>query len=264
MIRVFGLFAVLLTAAIPLKVSAYEQIEVVNGGTISGRGTFKGEVPETMSIPVVKNREFCGKSVWDPVLVVNPSNRGLKNTVVYLESVGRGKRLPKNQFIDAFKCLFVPHATVIIKDRPVMFHNNDTVFHNAHVMDDQGRTIFNFALPNLGAVVHGTVKTAGVLRIQCDSHVHMNGWAISLNHPYFSVTDDSGRYKISDVPPGKYRLVAWHEGYIMTNRQDQVDSFRTNPDSLTRPVYDPPFEVKREIEVETNGLNKENFDLEAR
>jgi hypothetical protein len=265
MIKITGLISALLLTVLLGTAASYEEIKVVNGGTVSGRVIFKGKIPAGTNIPVVKNREFCGKSVWDPVLVVNPSNGGLKNTVVYLKSVKRGKPLPKNQFIDAFKCLFVPHTAVLMRNQPVMFHNNDTVFHNVHVFDDHGRTLLNLALPSFDAVATARVKTTGVVRIQCDSHVHMNGWALSLEHPYFSVTDDSGRYKITGVPPGEYTLVAWHEGYHMANRPDFEASLKNfNDGSLVRPLYDRPFEISRPVEVKTNGVNKEDFVLEAR
>jgi hypothetical protein len=31
-----------------------------------------------------------------------------------------------------------------------------------------------------------------------------------LDHPYFAVTDKDGNYKISDLPDGKYTVVAYH------------------------------------------------------
>jgi len=31
------------------------------------------------------------------------------------------------------------------------------------------------------------------------------------DQPYYSVTDEHGRFSISDVPPGEYTLKAWHE-----------------------------------------------------
>ena len=30
-------------------------------------------------------------------------------------------------------------------------------------------------------------------------------------HPYYAVTDESGRFELTDVPPGQYEIVAWHE-----------------------------------------------------
>jgi hypothetical protein len=33
-----------------------------------------------------------------------------------------------------------------------------------------------------------------------------------FGHPFYTMTDGDGRYRIDNVPPGTYRLVAWNEG----------------------------------------------------
>jgi hypothetical protein len=39
----------------------------------------------------------------------------------------------------------------------------------------------------------------------------MNCIILVLENPYFAATDAHGRYTISHVPPGTYKLRAWHE-----------------------------------------------------
>lgn len=254
----------LLTVSFPGVAAGYSEAEVREGGSIFGRVTFSGVVPETGSIPVVKNPEFCGVRAWDPALVVNSANQGIKNTVVYLEKVERGKSFPKTVFVDAFKCLFVPHATAVITNRPVLFHTSDTVFHNVHAFNEKGKTLFNLPLPTLGKSVTRTIKKGGIVQLQCDSHVHMNAWIVALDHPYFSVTDENGRYRISDVPEGEYTLVAWHEGYVMTNRSS-IDSFSgSDLEPLDRPVYEGSEKLSKSVTVTPNGESVVNFELHAR
>ncbi|MBI3609340.1 MAG: carboxypeptidase regulatory-like domain-containing protein [Nitrospirae bacterium] len=243
---------------------AYDETEVVESGTIFGRVTFAGSVPDIPAIPVVKNPEFCGEAVWDPVLVVNPSNKGVKNTVVYLEGIHRGKAIPTGMAIDAFKCLFVPHVSVVFKNRPVVFHSNDMVLHNVHAFNERGATLFNLALPQMGHVAKRTIKSGGIIHIQCDSHAHMQGWAVSLDHPYFSVTEENGRFRIAGVPPGEYTLVAWHEGYTMTNRSSYEDSLKSGPGLLQRPVYDAPDRITQPVEVKAKNETRVDFVLKGR
>jgi hypothetical protein len=32
-----------------------------------------------------------------------------------------------------------------------------------------------------------------------------------FSHPFFAVTDEDGRYRIDNVPPGTYTVVAWND-----------------------------------------------------
>ena len=34
-----------------------------------------------------------------------------------------------------------------------------------------------------------------------------------FDHPYFSVTDDTGHYQIDNIPPGTYEVIAWQEKF---------------------------------------------------
>ena len=46
----------------------------------------------------------------------------------------------------------------------------------------------------------------------CDIHSHMNAYILVFSHPFFALTDPEGRYRIDNVPPGTYGVVAWNEG----------------------------------------------------
>ena len=46
--------------------------------------------------------------------------------------------------------------------------------------------------------------------MQCGFHAYMESWAIAVSNPYYEVTDSKGAYAIENVPPGTYRLLAWH------------------------------------------------------
>ena len=52
------------------------------------------------------------------------------------------------------------------------------------------------------------LKRAGTVRVDCDAHGWMEGWIYVVDNPYYAVTGADGKFTISDVPPGEYKLVA--------------------------------------------------------
>ena len=68
------------------------------------------------------------------------------------------------------------------------------------------------------------------VRVFCDIHSHMSAFILVFGHPFFSVTDAAGRYRIDNVPPGNYTLVAWNEGVASEARPVSV------PDGSTAEV----------------------------
>jgi hypothetical protein len=40
----------------------------------------------------------------------------------------------------------------------------------------------------------------------------MNAFILVFSHPFFTITDEAGRYQIDNVPPGTYNVIAWNEG----------------------------------------------------
>jgi hypothetical protein len=39
----------------------------------------------------------------------------------------------------------------------------------------------------------------------------MNAYAGVLDHPYYAVTGDGGKFELKTLPPGTYTIEAWHE-----------------------------------------------------
>ncbi len=58
----------------------------------------------------------------------------------------------------------------------------------------------------------------GIVRVFCEIHSHMNAFILVFAHRFYDVTDEQGRYRIDQVPPGTYTLVAWYEGAIRQTR----------------------------------------------
>lgn len=246
-------------------------------GSISGAVTFSGAVPANPKMPVAKNVDFCGKEMEIPVLVVNPKSKGVQWTVVYLEKV-TGGTLQEKYELDMgepkMKCDFAQHVLAIGKNKNLSMRNGDPVLHNPHTFNDKHATQFNVALSEKGQVTEKKIRAGGVIRLQCDSHVHMNGWILSFDHGYFAVTDENGNFKLDNVPPGKYKLVAWHEAWTAKNMDEvhrsikeadakvKAGQIKLEDAQLERPFFEDEKAVvlTKEIEVK-DGEVKVAFEL---
>jgi hypothetical protein len=86
----------------------------------------------------------------------------------------------------------------------------------------------------------------------------MNAEVLVVPHPYYTVTDESGRFKLKDVPPGEYEIVAWHEGWKVV--QQAVFDVLTER-RIQRPVFSEPKMWEKKVAVTANEKVAVNFLL---
>jgi plastocyanin len=142
---------------------------------------------------------------------------GMKGkSVVYVDAIA-GKTFPApkdHPVMDQKGLMFAPHILVVQQGTTVEFLNSDTVQHNAFWTAISGD---KKAGHNLGTWPKGekrpfTFAKPGVVPVLCNVHPEMAGYIIVTPTPFFAETDESGNYKIKDVPDGSYTVNAWHEG----------------------------------------------------
>jgi len=64
-------------------------------------------------------------------------------------------------------------------------------------------------------------KGRRIFVMQCGFHAYMESWGLAVTTPYVAKTDEQGRFTLTEVPPGTYRLVVWHP-YVRTEIQQTV------------------------------------------
>jgi plastocyanin len=229
--------------------ATYVEGPVAEGGALVGRVRFVGEPLKIEPLAVRKNTDVCGEHKPSQALVVGPT-KGVRGTVVAIEGIERGKRAAELE-LDNAKCLFVPHVSAVMAGAKVRIRNSDPILHNTHGFLDR-LTVFNIALPTKDQVVDITqrIKKPGVVEVVCDAHTHMRAWIVVRDNPYVAVSDDSGQFRIDEIPPGRYRVTAWHEGWVVTGK-----------DKDGRPVYDPPRVLTQEVTVPPRGEAAVEFEL---
>lgn len=225
------------------QAKAYEEIDVQNGGTLTGHVTLHGEVPKPKGYNLVTFPDpvFCGRiSDGNGFRLLQPFNVGpdgqFRNVVIVIEGIDQGKPIDyEPPRIKAVDCEFEPFITVVRDNHPIEVVNMDPVMHDiqAYETSEHGaRVLFNVPLPMneqftkvglaksgrkdshlAGKVMTQKVRMRrgrNVFVMQCGFHAYMESWGLAMTHPYFDKTNDDGQFTISDIPPGTYKVTAWH------------------------------------------------------
>ena len=222
---------------------AYEEVPVTDGGTLSGTVTIEGDVPKPKgyNLTTLPDQIYCGRiSDGHGWRLLQPFNVGAKGefrqVVVRLEDVEKGKSFGeyKPPRIEAVDCRFMPFVNVVRNLHDVVVVNMDPAFHDVQAYETSHlgpRVLFNVPLPiskrypnEIGLSDHfhkhyegipmvQTVKMTKdrqIFTMQCGFHAYMESWALVVDHPYYAITDQDGKFEIGDIPPGTYKATIWH------------------------------------------------------
>lgn len=203
--------------------SAYESMSVVNGGSIKGRVYFTGDLPDPSAFKLNRypDQVYCGAlsdgsgyRLLREVMV--DTQGGLKDAIVTIVGVTRGKPFELEETkLEANICQFVPYVSVMRSEHPMTVKNLDSVAHDLQVYERDWEHVFIMfhrpALTKGGTqdIVRFTGDRRGVI-MQCGMHPYMQGHGLAVDNPYYAVTGSEGLFDIGDLPPGTYRIRAWH------------------------------------------------------
>ncbi len=197
-------------------------------GTIAGVVRFPEEYPELEKVLITKDQTICGAFQYSEVFVVSEENHGLKNVVVSLKNI-KASATPEatTAQMDQNKCRYVPHVQVVPVGTTVEIINSDGILHNVHAYYnglDPKNTVFNKAQPKFLKKIKQELDKPGIYYYRCDVHAHMSAYIVALDHPYYAVSDDKGKFTIANVPPGKYTVQAWHEALGTLEKEVTVEA----------------------------------------
>jgi mono/diheme cytochrome c family protein/plastocyanin len=202
---------------------------------VTGRVRFAGKVPTPETITPHHDPEVCAKG--GPLVdesVIAAADGNLANVVVVLQGVApEPSPPPASTTLDQRGCRFVPHVQTVTLGTTLQITSSDPVLHNVHAFLGK-RTAFNLAIPVAGKIVERKLTEPGILRIRCDSgHTWMSAYIAVVPHRYHAVTTADGAFAIPNVPPGEYRVRAWHEKFGAVEQKVTVTAGDAPPVSLT-------------------------------
>ena len=261
----FASAAFLLAATSAIPQAAYEVVTVNDGGTISGTVKWSGAPVKPLTIPISKNQDVCdpeGAKTRDLERLVVGGDGGVANTVVYLKDVSRGKAmdLPEaRRTLDQKHCRYVPHISLVPLHGDFMIKSSDPILHTVQMT---GAASFNLPFPFQNQYIKRTLEEPGVIDLKCNAgHTWMNGIVIVVRQPYIALTDEHGAFRLTDVPPGNYEIVAWHEGWKVAREAQTLD---VGTQQMTkRYFFTEPVTIVKKVEVKPHADAGVNFQLSA-
>jgi len=130
---------------------------------------------------------------------------GAGDAVVYLEDIvatTRGSATMKQEGKQ-----FVPNVLVVQKGTTVSFPNRDAIFHNVFsVTPDHSFDLGSYAQGDTKSV---TMAKTGVLSVYCNMHPQMVGHILVVPNSNYVRVGKDGFYRLTNVPAGRHRVVAW-------------------------------------------------------
>ena len=137
----------------------------------------------------------------------------LKDFVVYIEGTIPGTKPPQGAqpIVTQKDATFKPHVLPIMVGTTVSWPNRDSIFHN----------VFSKSTPkpfDLGLYSSSNDKDKelvfnqlGQVDVFCSIHAKMHCIILVLENPCFASVNEKNHYSITNVPPGHYKITAWHE-----------------------------------------------------
>jgi hypothetical protein len=243
-----------------------ERFDPTHTGTIRGQVLWRGLVPAIApfrSIP-----EPLSDRIPPPVRdwpnpnapVIDQKTAGLAGAVVWLRTVDPAVARPWD----------LPPVRVEMKgqqfhvlqggeDRRVGFVRSrdhielvsrDPVMHAVQVrgFGRSGKSaFFTCMLPDRNAVVSRRVEGPEVVELASGAgYFWMRAYLFVSDHPYFAHTDRQGNFTLTNVPAGRYEIVAWHPDWHVSATERNPDSIR-----IQKVRFRPPLTSRTSVTVTT-------------
>lgn len=179
-------------------------------GTIEGRV----DLPKRRTAPVAAQR-------YEIV-----SNHGILATspplaVVFVETGTKPPPPTEAKQVVQKNLSFVPALLPVQVGTRVEFPNDDDTYHNIFSYSPAKRFDLGRYRPDERPIPFQIFDQPGLVTLRCDIHDHMRGLIFVLDTPYFAVTDEQGRFRLTRVPVGRHTLKAWIDS--KTTREKSVE-----------------------------------------
>lgn len=144
--------------------------------------------------------------------VADPIAFELSHVAIYVEGptpAGDSAAPQKPLKMEQLDRRFLPDFLVVPAGSTVAFANMDPIFHNVYSLSKP--KTFDLGNYDQGKSRSVLFTKPGMVDVYCHLHPNMAATVVVTPSRWYAQPDPSGRYRIPDVPPGHYTVVAWHK-----------------------------------------------------
>jgi plastocyanin len=216
-----------------------QKVDPATAGDVTGTVVLEGPAPKNE--PIKMNADpTCLKQApgaqTQETFVVGADGKSFANVFVYVkDGLGNYVYDPPTAaaVIDQQGCRYRPHVLGVRVGQKIEILNSDPTLHNIHATP-KANSEFNTGQPMQGMKTEHTFKAKEVMvPFKCDVHGWMNAYAGVLDHPYFSITGEDGKFTLKGLPPGTYTVEAWHERLGATTQSVTLGAKETKDVTFT-------------------------------
>ncbi|MEO6592003.1 MAG: carboxypeptidase regulatory-like domain-containing protein [Gemmatimonadaceae bacterium] len=193
--------------------TAYQPIQVADGGTLSGTVDYDGVIPADSVIHVPPEQVGCGPTIT--ARAVDHKGTRINGVIVWITDIRTGKPLPVARRFELSNtaCLLTPRIQAVSAAGTLNMSSEDVTMHRDRIINvGTGEMVGLAPFNDNGEVVpfDRLLDKPAELEITCELHPWSKAFILVFDHPYFAMTSSSGSFSIGDVPPGAYHVRAWH------------------------------------------------------
>jgi plastocyanin len=222
----------------PASSSVREPVDAATAGSVAGIVKFDG-TPRKMKAINMAAVPSCAKMHSSPATtedVLVGDNGALQNVIVYLKgdfsrySFDSAKSPVR---IDQKGCTYSPHVIALMTGQQLQVANSDQTTHNINAGPKLNRRWNESQGVGASLLTEVFTRAETGIPVKCNVHPWMRAYISVFSNPYFQVTREDGSFKIDNVPPGTYRLTAWHELYGVKEQMITIKEKQDETISLT-------------------------------
>lgn len=143
-------------------------------------------------------------------------------TLVWIDGISTGKPLGeiRRYTVTIENGRFVPGIQDVPVGSTINIFTRDRVGHSATFMRGE-ESVAVIRTMDAGQVVpsESIASRAGVVEAKMDNPPGATAYIAAFDHPYHTVTDQSGVFRIDSLPPGTYTIKMWRSGMPQPDSQ---------------------------------------------